>query len=44
MSGKRYKWIVRAAGKVFTMTGEPCTWEQAVECVRRIWPDATIDE
>jgi hypothetical protein len=38
------KWVVRAAGKIFVMTGEACTLENALHCVRLIWPDATIDE
>lgn len=35
-------WQVTASGRTFCMVGEPCTYADALEFVRLIWPDAEV--
>lgn len=40
---KRFAWTVSVRGYAsFTMAGEPCTLEEALQVARSIWPDAEI--
>lgn len=45
MTEKRSAWSVKVPGfPPFTMAGEACTLDEALQFARSIWPDARIIE
>lgn len=37
------RWMVTASGRTFAMVGEPCTYADALEFARGIWPDCVVE-
>lgn len=36
-------WQVTASGRTFAMVGAPCTYAEALEFARGIWPDCVVE-